>query len=69
MTTYTVINGEGTIEMQADSREQAFAVASEMATEHDEPFFVSGPGIATDPDDDDDIGEQVDPEDAQCRAR
>lgn len=62
MSHYTIINGDGTIEMQAESRERAFVVASEMATERGEPFFVSGPGIATDPDDDDDIGEQVDPE-------
>ncbi len=57
---YTVINGEGTIEMQAATVREAREMAQRNADERNEPFFVSGPDIKTS-DADEDIGERFDP--------
>lgn len=61
MSYYTIINGEGTIESQAQTEVEAMRRAQEQADEHGESFFVSGPGIETDDEDDTDLGVEVEP--------
>lgn len=56
---YAVTNSDRTIETtDIKTRQVALTLAEEQADAHDEPFYVSGPDIETDPDD---LGEQVDP--------